>query len=389
MLRFLTSGESHGKCLIGILEGLPRGIAVDIDFIDRQLRRRQLGPGRGGRMEIENDKIEILSGVRQGITIGSPISFAVQNRDYDHWKISMSVEQTPEGSDLRSVSRPRPGHADLAGALKFQTYDIREILERASARETAARVAGGAFCRLFLAQFGIKIASHVVAIGSERIPAKYERLDSQKLFGLSESALRCADRAAAKRMVKLIAETAEAGDTLGGIVEVIASPVPPGLGSHTQWDRRLDGQIAQALMSIPSAKAVEIGEGISSARRRGSAVHDQIFYDPPAKRFYRGTNRAGGLEGGISTGTDIRARVFVKPIPTLRRPLKSVDVRSKQTSDAAAERGDTCVVPAAGVIAEAMLGLVLAAAFLEKFGGDSVKEIHDNYANFNRLLDQY
>jgi chorismate synthase len=294
MLRFLTAGESHGKCLIGILEGLPRGIAVDIDFINLQLHRRQLGYGRGGRMQIEQDKVEILSGVRQGMAMGSPISFSVQNKDYDQWAIPMSIDRTAEGSDLRPVSRPRPGHADLAGALKYQTHDIRDVLERASARETAARVAGGAFCRQLLSHFGTRIGSHVVAIGKERVSAEFEALESKTILELSSSPQRCADRDAEKRMMALIDKKAAAGDTLGGIVEVVASPVPPGLGSHIQWDRRLDGQIAQAMMSIPSAKVVEIGSGIEGARNTGSAVHDEIFYDARTKRFRRKTNRAGG-----------------------------------------------------------------------------------------------
>jgi chorismate synthase len=389
MFRFLTSGESHGKCLVGILEGLPRGIEIDAGYVNLQLRRRQLGYGRGSRMEIEEDRIEILSGVRQGKTLGSPLSFSIQNRDHEQWKIPMSVERTAEGTDLRPVSHPRPGHSDLAGALKYQTHDVRDILERASARETAARVAGGAFCRLFLARFGIRIGSHVVAVGKERVSAEFETMESGKILTLSDSPLRCADPESEKRMMALIDATAAAGDTVGGTVEVAAGPVPPGLGSHIQWDRRLDGRIAQAMMSIPSAKAVEIGAGIQGARTAGSAFHDAILYDPHVKRFRRETNRAGGIEGGMSNGADIRVRIYLKPIPTLRRALKSVDVRSKEPFEAAVERGDTCVVPAAGVVAEAMLGLILAEAFMEKFGGDSVEETNANYSNFLKLLDEY
>lgn len=390
MLRFLTAGESHGKCLIGLIEGLPFGLAVDIDFINLELHRRQLGYGRGGRMKIEKDFIEITSGVRQGKTLGSPISFIIHNRDWDHWKIPMSVKRAPERSDIRMVSRPRPGHADLAGALKLQTYDMRDVLERASARETAARVAGGAFCRLFLRHFGIRIGSHVLAIGRECVADQYRDLPSAQIFALNpESPLRCADPAAGKRMIALIAETRKAGNTLGGVVEAVASPVPPGLGSHIQWDRRLDGQIAQAMMSIPAVKAVEIGSGIAGAQSLGSDFHDEIFYDSNARRFYRRSNRAGGLEGGIANGEDVRVRIYIKPIPTLQKPLRSADVRSKSASEAAVERGDTCVVPAAGVIAEAMLGIILAGAFIEKFGGDSIKETEENYAGFKRLLDEY
>jgi chorismate synthase len=340
-------------------------------------------------MEIEEDRIEILSGVRQGKTLGSPLSFSIQNMDHEQWKIPMSVERTAEGTDLRPVSRPRPGHSDLAGALKYQTHDVRDILERASARETAARVAGGAFCRLFLARFGIRLGSHVVAVGRERVSAEFETMESGKILDLGDSPLHCADPEAEKRMMALIDAAATAGDTVGGTVEVAASPVPPGLGSHIQWDRRLDGRIAQAMMSIPSAKAVEIGAGLEGARTAGSAFHDAIFYDPHAKRFRRETNRAGGIEGGVSNGADIRVRMYLKPIPTLRRALQSVDVRSKKPFDAAVERGDTCAVPAAGVIAEAMLGLILAEAFMEKFGGDSVEETEANYSNFLKLLDEY
>jgi chorismate synthase len=390
MLRFLTAGESHGKCLIGVLEGLPRGLDVDTGFINLQLHRRQLGYGRGGRMKIERDEIEITSGVRQGATLGSPISFVIENRDWDHWRVPMSVERAREGSNLRTVTRPRPGHVDLAGALKFQTHDIRDVLERGSARETAARVAAGAFCRLLLRHFGILIGSHVIAVGKETVAEQFENLPTEKILALDpESPLRCADPQAEKRMIELIDATGKAGDSLGGVVEVVAASVPPGLGSHTQWDRRLSAQIAQSMMSIPSAKAVEIGSGIPAARLPGSAVHDEIFYGSGKKRFYRNTNRAGGIEGGISNGSEIRVKVYLKPIPTLRKPLQSVDVLSKESFEAAVERGDTCVVPAGGVVAEAMLGIVLAGAFLEKFGGDSIEEVKANYASFIRFLDEY
>jgi chorismate synthase len=390
MLRFLTAGESHGQCLIGMLEGLPAGLSVDIDFINLRLRRRQIGYGRGGRMAIERDRIEILSGVRQGITMGSPVSYSIQNRDWDHWRIPMSVERTVEDAEIRTLARPRPGHADLAGALKFQTYDVRNVLERASARETAARVAAGAFCGLFLAHFGMNIGSHVVAIGEERISKSFENLPIEEILALDpESPICCADRDSEKRMRRLIDTAKETGDTLGGIVETVASPVPPGLGSHIQWDRRIDGQIAQAMMSIPSVKAVEIGNGIENARNPGSKVHDAIDRDPQTKRFLHKTNRAGGIEGGISNGADIRVRIYLKPIPTLMKPLDSIDLRSKQRCTAGVERSDTCVVSAAGVIAEAMLALVLASTFLEKFGGDSIKEIEGNYAHFMHLLDAF
>jgi chorismate synthase len=341
-------------------------------------------------MKIEQDNVQITSGVRHGLTLGSPISFTVQNKDWSHWQIPMSNEPVPEGSNIRSVTLPRPGHADLAGALKFQTHDVRDVLERASARETAVRVAAGAFCRLFLDCFGVRIGSHTIAIGGESIAKEYENISSEKVFCLDpNSPTRCADPNAEKRMISLIDKIGNVGDTLGGIVEVVASPVPPGLGSHIQWDRRLDGQIAQAMMSIPAAKAVEIGSGVEGAQKPGSAVHDEIFYDSENRRFYRATNNAGGVEGGISNGEDIRIRVHIKPIPTLRNALSSIDIRSKQTSRAVVERSDICVVPAAGVIAEAMLATVLAGAFLEKFGGDSIKEVKINYESFRRMLEEY
>ncbi len=390
MLRFLTAGESHGKGLVGLIEGLPHGLAVDIDFINLQLRRRQLGYGRGNRMKIESDRIEIMSGVRHGVTLGSPISFIVHNKDWSQWEIAMSAERVPADSNIHSVFCPRPGHADLAGALKYQIQDVRDVFERASARETAARVAAGAFSLLLLKHFGIQIGSHVVAVGRERIAEEYDHLACEEIFKLDpNSAMRCADPDAERRMMEYINEAQRAGNTLGGIVEVVAASVPPGLGSHIQWDRRLDALIAQAMMSIPAAKAVEIGSGISSAESPGAIVHDEIFYDSKKRRFYRKTNRAGGVEGGISNGSDIRARIHMKPIPTLPQPLRSVDLRSKQVFEAAVERSDTCVVPAAGVIAEAMLGLVIACAFLDKFGGDSIKEMESNYANFMRFLDEY
>jgi chorismate synthase len=390
MLRFLTAGESHGKCLTGILEGMPRGLAIDLDAINLQLRRRQLGYGRGGRMKIERDEIEITSGVRHGRTLGSPIAFNIRNKDWDQWQDTMSIEAMREGTNLQIVTRPRPGHADLAGALKYQTKDIRDILERASARETAVRVAVGAFCRPLLDCFGTRIGSHVISIGKERVAPGYESLEKQKVFDMDpESTLRCSDPKAERRMIALIDKAQKEGDTLGGCVEVIAGPVPPGLGTHIQWDRKLDGRIAQAMMSIPSAKGVEIGSGIAGAANPGSMVHDEIFYHAETKKFLRKTNRAGGVEGGISNGEDVRVRVYLKPIPTLRKPLASVDVLSKRAFKATVERSDVCVVPAAGIIAEAMLALVLSSALLEKFGGDSIPELEGNYSRYLRMLEDY
>jgi chorismate synthase len=390
MLRFLSAGESHGKSLIGIIEGLPSGLAVDIAFINHQLHRRQLGYGRGGRMKIEQDSVQIQSGVRHGSTLGSPISFIIQNKDFEQWQVPMSTEAVPEGADIRSVTLPRPGHADLAGALKFQTHDVRDILERASARETATRVAAGAFCKMLLAHFDIQIGSHTIGAGGESVAKEFEDLAVETILDLDpESPVRCADSDAEKRMIALIDKAERAGDTLGGTVEVVACCIPAGLGSHTQWDRRLDGQIAQAMMSIPAVKAVEIGKGIAGAQNPGSVVHDEIFFDSQKKHFYRTTNNAGGVEGGISNGEDIRVRVHLKPIPTLRQPLRSVDIRSRQESRAVVERSDTCVLPAAGVVAEAMLSFVLSNAFAEKFGGNSIAEMERNFASYKKLLDEF
>jgi chorismate synthase len=390
MFRFVTSGESHGKCLIGILEGLPAGLAIDESFINFQLHRRQLGYGRGGRMQIEKDQVEITSGVRHGLTMGSPISFIVQNRDWTHWEIPMSPVAIPENANSRPITRPRPGHADLPGALKFQLHDARNVLERASARETTTRVAVGAFCRLLLSHFGIHIGSHVTDIGGERVSKEFEFASSDDILRIDpESQFRCLDLEAEQRMKARIDKAKREGDTVGGILEAIATSVPAGLGSHTQWDRKLDGLIAQAMMSIHAAKAVEIGSGIDAARTLGSLVHDEIFYNAEKRRFFRKTNRAGGLEGGITNGSELRVRLYMKPIPTLRKPLMSVDIQSKEPFEAAFERSDTCVVPAAAVIAEAMLGIVLTGAFFEKFGGDSVKEMECNFANYQQLLDEY
>ena len=393
MLRFYTAGESHGKGLIGFLEGLPAGWEIDRQFIDRQLWRRQLGHGRGGRMQIESDKVEILSGVRHGKTIGSPIAFMIANRDWENWQVPMSsdpLRQEHDSADLRRVTRPRPGHADLPGALKYQTRDVRDILERASARETAARVAAGAFCRIFMERFGLCIASHVMAIGDAKVDDSFGKLSFAEIMKMENddgvSGLRTADRAAATRMIALIDEAGKVGDTLGGVVEIVAKGVPPGLGSHIQWDWRLDGRIAQVMMSIPSVKAVEIGDGIQGARCPGSCVHDAISYDVDSRLFTHETNRAGGVEGGISNGEEVRVRIYLKPIPTLRRPLVSVDIETKQPFDAAVERGDVCAVPAAGVVGEAMLGIVLASAFVEKFGGDSIGEMTRNFENYVELV---
>jgi len=390
MLRFFTAGESHGKCLTGIVEGLPAGFEVDAGRINLELHRRQLGYGRGGRMQIEKDQVEFTAGIRHGRTLGSPICISIRNRDWSHWEIPMAAEPVPSGTNIRPLTRPRPGHADLAGSLKYQTHDARNVLERASARETAARVAIGALCKLFLRNFEIEIGSHVIAIGSVQIERRSEDIAAGEILAVkADSALRCIDPETERKMMQLIDQAKTSGDTLGGVLEIVATSVPPGLGSHTQWDRKLDGRLAQALMSIPAAKAVEIGSGVAAAAIFGSEVQDEVFYDGTKKAFFRKTNRAGGTEGGISNGSDIRTKVYMKPIPTLRKPLMSVDIVTKQPSEAAFERSDTCVVPAAAVIAETMLAIVLAQAFLEKFGGDSMSETRANFEHYCKLVSEF
>ncbi len=373
VLRFLTAGESHGPALSVVVEGLPAGVPVERERIDADLRRRQGGYGRGGRMQIEQDAAEVLSGVRHGLTLGSPVALLVRNRDHENWKDVMSPEPQPDTArERRRLRYPRPGHADLAGALKYGTSDLRNVLERASARETTARVAAGALAKALLSEAGAEIRSHVIRIGNAATGA--EALAWDALAGVEESPVRCADATAAAAMIAEIDRAKKDGDTVGGIVEVVARGVVPGLGAFAQWDRRLDGRIAQALMSIPAVKAVAIGEGFAGGVTRGAAFHDEILWDA-AGGLARPTNRAGGLEGGITNGEEIRASLVVKPIPTLLIPLRSVDLRTKEPQKASVERSDTCVVPAAGVVAEAMLALVLADALLEKTGGDSLAEV--------------
>ena len=373
MLRFLNAGESHGPALTVIVDGLPAGIPVDRAAIDADLRRRQGGYGRGGRMQIEKDAVEVLSGVRHGVTLGSPVALLIRNRDHESWRDVMSPDpQPPEAKARRALKHPRPGHADLAGALKYGTDDLRDVLERASARETTSRVAAGALARALLAELGIAIRSHVVRIGSAAAPAGSVPWDA--LAAIEESPVRCADADAAAAMVRVIDEAKKAGDTVGGTFEVVASGVPPGLGSFAHWDRRLDGRLAQALMSIQAVKAVAIGAGFGAAATAGSAFHDEILFDDDAG-LHRGSNRAGGLEGGVTNGEELRAQAVVKPIPTLVMPLKSVDLKTKEARAASVERSDTCVVPAAAVVGEAMTAWVLADAALEKLGGDSLAEL--------------
>ncbi|HYP25295.1 MAG TPA: chorismate synthase [Blastocatellia bacterium] len=387
---FVTAGESHGKGLVAVIEGLPSGLGVDVGRINHQLRRRQQGYGRGGRMKIESDEVEIISGVRHGKTLGSPVSVIIRNRDYENWRDVMSDEPRdfPEEKRARRVTRPRPGHTDLAGGIKYDTHDLRDILERASARETAARVAAGAFARLLLEEAGVELASHTAMIGGvpdEPVEASWEQITSIP----EDSPLRCVDAEAEARMVALIDSTKEAKDTLGGIFEVVARGVIVGLGSHTHWDQKLDGRLAQAIMSIPAVKAVEVGAGVRVSRVTGSRIHDEIGYNHTGFEFTRPTNRAGGIEGGITNGEEIRVRGHLKPISTLRRPLASVDVITKEESAAAFERSDIVAVPAAGVIGEAMLAIVLADAVREKFGGDSLAEMKRNIEGYANQVRQY
>ena len=377
MFRFLTGGESHGKALTAIVEGVPAGLRLDEDFIARDLKRRQGGYGRGSRQKIEQDRAEILSGVRHGLTIGSPITLLIWNRDWENWKTVMAV--SPAEGEVKRLTRPRPGHADLAGVTKYGLDDIRPVLERASARETAARVAGGAVARRFLEEFGVEVHSHTLAIGGKRAkvaaPVDWEQVE--------KSPVRCADAAAEKTMMAAIDEAVAAGDTVGGVCEIVAAGVPVGLGSHVQWDRRLDGEVAQAMMSIQSVKGVEIGDGFEVAGVRGSQAHDGIEMAERSRyQWRRKSNRAGGIEGGISNGEPIVVRLAVKPIPTLGNPLPSVDLATGETVQAHFERSDVCVVPAAGVIGEAMMAIVLADAMLEKFGGDSLAETRQNFEGY-------
>jgi chorismate synthase len=372
MLRYLTAGESHGKGLVAIIDGVPAGLKMDAAFINRELARRMAGYGRGGRMKIESDKAQVLSGCRKGRTIGSPVALLVPNRDY---KIDV----------LPDVRNPRPGHADLAGVLKYGLGDARDVLERASARETAVRVASGAVAKLILAEFGIKVLSHVVMLGGiEADTRKLSLIEIQKLAERSD--LRCADPDAAARMKAIIDKASAEGDTLGGAFEVIADGVPPGLGSYVQWDRRLDGALSRAVMSIPAVKAVCIGKGMQCAFLKGSAAHDPIGYDKKKKLFTRDTNNAGGIEGGVTNGMPVVIRGYMKPIATLMNALASVDLGTKKTKRASTERSDVTAVPACGVVAEAVVAIELASAFFDKFGGDSISETERNYKGYMKGL---
>jgi chorismate synthase len=392
MLRFLTAGESHGRALVVILEGLPAGLPIDADAITRDLRRRQGGYGRGRRMAIESDRADIVSGVRAGETLGGPIAMLIENRDWPNWQYTMraTAEPPPDAGGARRapVTRPRPGHADLAGGAKYERDDLRDILERASARETAARVAAGAIARQLLAHAGIGVTSHVFTLGSISLPDP-GAVDFARASALPDDApLRCVDPDLERQMIAEIDRAREAGDTLGGAFEVIATGVPVGLGSYVQWDRKLDGRLAQALMSIPAIKAVGIGIGPAVASRPGSRVHDEIVVGDQSRAtgVARPTNRAGGLEGGVTNGEDLRVSAYMKPISTLMKPLRSVDLSTMTESPAAIERSDVCAVPAAAVVGEAMVSLVLADALLERFGGDSLAALQRSMASTDETV---
>jgi chorismate synthase len=398
MLRYLTAGESHGPCLTMIIDGVPAGFSIQIEKINHDLWRRQQGYGRGGRMLIEKDEAQVRSGIRWGETIGAPVALGIENRDWKNWTKKMSA--LPEDRDDKiAVTKPRPGHADLNGALKYDRSDIRDILERASARETVARTAVGSFAKQLLAPFDIRVMGYIRSIGN--VAADLSRLSFHEIYARSdESPVRTADPDAEEKMIALIEECKREGNTLGGIFEVVVLGLPPGLGSHTQWDRKLDGRLARALMSIQAMKGVEIGLGFEMARRRGSQVHDEIFFDPSKDvsegtprvvptGFYRGSNNSGGTEGGMSNGAPLVARVAMKPISTLMSPLQSVDLRSKQPADASVERSDVCAAPAAAVVGESVVAFEIARAFLEKFGGDSLREVRRNYENYLEQIKSY
>jgi chorismate synthase len=381
MLRFLTAGESHGPELVAVIEGAPAGFEIDIATINRDLARRQKGYGRGGRMLIEKDEARIVSGIRFGRTMGSPVTFIVENRDYKNWEKRMSADPRDRG-EAKVVTRPRPGHADLAGVLKYNLEDIRDVLERASARETTARVAIGAFARQLIAPFGVRVLAYVVSIGSVQA-AVPPTMPIEELTRVTEdSQVRVADAAAERAMIAEIDACKKEGDTLGGVVEVIAVGLPVGLGSHVQWDRKLDGRLAHALLSLQAVKGVEVGIGFEAARVRGSQLHDEIGYDREMRHFTRRSNNSGGTEGGMSTGEPLRLRVAFKPLSTLMRPLKSADIKTKSEAVGAIERSDVCAIPAAAVIAETVVAFEIANAFLEKFGGDSLAEITNNYRSY-------
>jgi chorismate synthase len=390
MLRYFTAGESHGEALAAFLSGVPAGLKVDQAFIDHELWRRQQGYGRGGRMKIERDAAHIISGVRHGFTIGSPIAIQLENKDWKNWQEALPVG-AGDPTRHKRVRSPRPGHADLAGALKYNFPEARYVLERASARESAARVAVGAIAKAFLRELGIEVLSHVVAVGSAEIQQEVSWDQIQYLYARQEILLNCTDGEIEQRMKSEVDQALKTGDSVGGVFEVVAHGVPPGLGTYAQWDERLDALLAAAVMSLQAVKAVEIGSGISAAAAMGSAVHDEIGYGERQNftAFTRSRNHAGGIEGGVSNGEEIRVRGYLKPISTLRRPLRSVDFETREPVSAAYERSDVCVVPAAGVAGEAMVALTLARCSLEKFGGDSMEETLRNFEGYRTQLKNF
>jgi chorismate synthase len=391
MLRFSTAGESHGESLVALISGLPAGVPVDQSFLDRELWRRQKGYGRGGRMRIEQDKAHILSGVRHGKTIGSPVAMTIANNDWKNWQEILPVE-AGDSAKHKAVASPRPGHADLAGSLKYDFPDARYVLERASARESAARVACGALAKMLLRSLGIEVASHVIRVGGAELsrPATWEEIAA--LHAKDEVLLNCVDTADEQKMKSEVDIALKTGDTVGGVFEVVVHKLAPGVGTHANWDERMDGLLAQAVMSLQAVKAVEIGRGVTAAQSMGSTVHDAIAYEGAAEdftKFSREQNNAGGIEGGISNGEDIVVRGYLKPISTLRRPLASVSFATREPVKAAYERSDVCVVPAAGVAAEAMVALCIARLVLEKFGGDSLRELERNYKSYCEQIRKY
>ena len=399
MLRYITAGESHGPCLTVVIDGIPAGFPIDVEKINHDLWRRQQGYGRGGRMLIEKDEVQIRSGIRWGETMGSPVAMGIENKDWKNWTKKMSPFSEDRDESI-AVTKPRPGHADLAGVFKYHQSDIRNILERASARETVSRTAVGSFAKQLLAPFGIKVLGYIRSVGGIEVASNGLSCE-ENFLRAEQSPVRVADKEAEERIMALIDQCKKTGDTLGGIFEVVALGLPPGIGSHTQWDSKLDGRLARALMSIQAMKGVEIGLGFEMARRRGSQVHDEIFFDPQRMiahegtprivptGFYRGSNNSGGTEGGMSNGSPLVVRVAMKPISTLMSPLQSVDLRSKQTADASVERSDVCSAPAAAVVGEAVVAFELAVAFLEKFGGDSLHEIRRNYEGYLEQITNY
>ena len=390
MLRFVTAGESHGQALVAWISGLPAGLSVDLEFVNDELHRRQLGYGRGGRQKIEKDRVEALAGIRHGQTIGAPIALKIENRDWPNWEKALPVEDVAGAEEAqRPLTAARPGHADLAGALKLNLHDARYVLERASARETAARVAVGALAKLLLREFGCDVLSHTIAVGKVKLERSVTWAEIAAVCANLESPLRCVDAGVEAKMKEEVDRALRAGDSVGGLFEVVAHGAVPGLGSHAQWDEKLDGRLARAVMSVQAVKAVEIGTGVANATSYGSEVQDAIRYDASRKRFTRPTNRAGGLEGGITNGEDVIVRGYLKPISTLRQGLETADLKTKQSVRAAYERSDVCVVPAAGVAAEAMVALELAGAYREKFGGDSMGEMKRNFAGYVKQLDEF